>query len=125
MGGMSRNTMFAAAVEVMEVMHREGHTVRSALADLGTTPKPGRGATWEDVVRRIFWLMEQDAAGNDPLEPNDVAPELAAAPPEPVKTVVVRLPTRAVKKPPSTIVRATPVAGPVVFDDSRKMAGRG
>lgn len=54
-----RMTMMALAIEIMEVLHKEGHTVRSALAELGSAPRPGRGATWRAGTFNWGWPMAQ------------------------------------------------------------------
>ena len=129
-----RMTMMATAIEIMVVMNREGHTVRSALADLGAAPRPGRGATWEDVTRRIVALMEADERGVDLLERwrRDIAPEgLSCAPgrdgPAADRPVVVRLPAPGKARPPKQIQRAQKLDGPVTIEEptaARRMVRR-
>ena len=125
---MNRLTMMATAIGVMEAMHREGHTVKSALADLQAPHKPGRSACWEDVVKRIFTLLEADYRGKDMLVVcADVPPGMkpdAEPSPEPIKPKIVRLSSPVAKRPVRNIVRAQQLDGPVVFDDARKTAGR-
>lgn len=132
-----RLAMMALAVEIMEAMYREGHTVRSALAELHASPKPGRGATWEDVTGRVLELLRGDLDGHDLLAPwrgQDTAPELPPRPSQPYrehleapqycppvgapKVVTFRKPSKAVKRPSPDIQRATKVDGPVVIDEA-------
>ena len=114
-GGSSsrRMVLMALAVEVMEVMYGEGHSVRSALADLGATPAPGRGATWEDVTRRIVTLLEADERGTDLLAEwrlRDVLPEgplrCVAMAQAAIATMEVPLPKRGRRSGPAPKPRA-------------------
>lgn len=126
-----RMTMMALAIEIMEVLHKEGHTVRSALAELGSAPRPGRGATWEDVTRRIIVLLDADERGTDLLarwRGQDIAPEGAAGATPPSRPVVVRLPApKARPLPPKPIQRAQKLCGPVTIEEptsARRMVAR-
>lgn len=127
----NRLTMMGLAVEIMEEMYRQGHTVRSALTDLGAEPRRGRSLTWEDVVGRIFKLLEADWEGCDLLAQfrHDVPPPLAPLsemrvgpdlpPVEEVRPAIVRLPPPGRPLPRPKIVRATKLEGPCEIEAPR------
>lgn len=120
-----RMTMMATAIEIMEVLHREGHTVRSALAELGTAPKRGRGATWEDVTRRVFTLLEADERGIDLLSRwrgVDIAPQDGTDTghrnePVDAHTVIVRLPALGKPRPAASFQRAQKLEGAATIEE--------